>query len=197
MDSLRRSKALFSHLCYRKNGTRSGATCVSAGFQFAALARSLPVVAWIAIFAMILAEFALADDVLWPTEIRRIDPGNQNYERLPPKLPTVVPNARPAGSFRIRGFFRVRNSASFIYNKRVYKLRDAEPIDNSKICLHEDGRQWGCGIMARNTFRELLTSKDVFCRPVEETEAWTFVRCGKEGFDVADKMIDCGFALMP
>jgi len=137
---------------------------------------------------------ARAEEPLWSNEVRRIDPSQQNYERLPPKQPTVLPNARPKGSFRVRGFFRLRNSVSFIYKNKSYKLSGAEPVANSKICIDKQGRRWGCGIMARNRFEELLTSRDVFCVPVEETEAQTFVKCGKESFDVATDMIERGFA---
>lgn len=135
-----------------------------------------------------------AEEVLWSNEVRRIDPSQQKYERLPPRAPTVLPNALPKGSFRVRGFFRLRDSVSFIYKNKSYKLSGAEPVANSKICLDKQGRRWGCGIMARNTFEELLTSRDVFCVPTEEAGAWTYVTCGKEGLDVATDMIERGFA---
>ena len=135
-----------------------------------------------------------AEEPLWSNEVRRIDPSKQNYERLPPRAPTVLPNARPTGSFRVRGFFRVRDSVSFIYRSKKYKLAGVEPVANSKVCLDKDGRKWACGIMARNTFEDLLTARDVFCAPTEEAEAWTYVKCGKEDLDVATDMIERGFA---
>ncbi|MGJ8569300.1 MAG: hypothetical protein ACSHXI_01205 [Hoeflea sp.] len=73
-------------------------------------------------------------------------------------------------------------------------MSGAEPVANSKICLDKQGRRWGCGIMARNTFEELLTSRGVSCVPTEEAEAWTYVKCGKESLDVATDMIERGFA---
>ena len=141
--------------------------------------------------------FAAAEEPLWSNEVRRIDPSQQNYERLPAKPPTILPNARPKGSFRVRGFFRVRDSVSFVYKKKSYRLAGAEPVPNSKICLDEVGRRWGCGIIARNSFEKLLKSTDVFCLPTEEAEEWTYVTCGKEGLDVATEMIARGFAVAP
>ena len=138
-----------------------------------------------------------AEEPMWTNEVRRIDPSQQNYERLPPKEPTVLPNARPKGSFRLRGFFRVRDSVSFIYRNKTYRLSGAEPVANSKICLDEQGRRWGCGIIARNSLEQLLKSRDVFCAPTEEADKWTYVDCGKEGLDVASDMIERGFAVTP
>lgn len=135
-----------------------------------------------------------AEEPLWSNEVRRIDPSQQDYERLPPRAPTILPNARPKGAFRVRGFFRVRDSVSFVYKNKSYKLSGAEPVANSKICLDKQGRRWGCGIVARNRFEELLTSRGIFCVPAEETEAQIFIKCGKEGFDVATDMIERGFA---
>lgn len=140
---------------------------------------------------------ASAEEPLWSNEVRRIDPSQQSYERLPPKEPTVLPNARPKGSFRLRGFFRVRDSVSFIYRNKTYRLAGAEPVSNSKICFDEQSRRWGCGIIARNSFEQLLKSRDVFCAPTGEAEKWTYVECGKEGLDVAADMIERGFAVAP
>tara|TARA_R110000850_G_scaffold239997_1_gene364688 strand:- start:553 stop:1044 length:492 start_codon:yes stop_codon:yes gene_type:complete len=143
---------------------------------------------------MLVSPVVRAEELLWSNEVRRIDPSQQDYERLPPRAPTVLPNTRPKGAFRVRGFFRVRDSVSFIYRKKSYKLSGAEPVANSKICVDKQGRRWGCGIMARNRFEELLTSRDVFCVPTGEADAWVFVKCGKEGLDVAAEMIERGFA---
>ena len=140
---------------------------------------------------------AAGEEPLWSNEVRRIDPSQQNFERLPPKSPTVLPNARPKGSFRVRGFFRVRDSVSFVYKKKSYRLSGAEPVANSKICVDEEGRRWGCGIIARNSFEKLLKSTDVYCVPTEESEDWIYVTCGKEGLDVATDMIERGFAVAP
>lgn len=137
---------------------------------------------------------ASAEEPLWPNEVRRVDPALQDYERLPARPPTVLPNARPKGAFRVRGFFRVRDSVSFIYNKKNYRLAGARPVANSKICLDKAGRKWACGIMARNKLEELLTSSNVFCVPTEETDTWIFVKCGKDDLDIASDMIERGFA---
>ncbi|MCY0096374.1 hypothetical protein [Hoeflea ulvae] len=145
---------------------------------------------------LVLSQPAHADEVLWPSEVRRVDPSSQDYERLPPRPPTASPNARPAGSFRIRGFFRVRDSVSFTYNKKNYRLAGADPVANSKICLDRQGRRWGCGIIARTTFEELLSSAKVFCLPVEEADDWTAVKCGSETLDIATEMIARGFAVV-
>ncbi|MEQ8482584.1 MAG: hypothetical protein RIC18_18190 [Hoeflea sp.] len=147
--------------------------------------------------AVVGAPSAAAEEPLWSNEVRRIDPSQQTYERLPPKPPTVLPNARPKGSFRLRGFFRVRDSVSFVYKKKSYRLSGAEPVANSKICLDEQGRRWGCGIIARNSLVQLLKSRDVFCVPTREAEQWTYVDCGKDGLDVATDMIENGFAVAP
>ena len=97
----------------------------------------------------------------------------------------------------MRGFFRVRDSVSFVYKKKSYRLSGAEPVANSKICVDEEGRRWGCGIIARNSFEKLLKSTDVYCVPTEESEDWIYVTCGKEGLDVAADMIERGFAVAP
>lgn len=146
------------------------------------------------VLVLVLSSPASAEEPLWPNEVRRIDPGLQNFERLPARPPTVLPNARPKGSFKIRGFFRVRDSVSFVYKKKNYRLAGTEPVANSKICLNDGGRKWACGIMARNKLEELLTSRDVFCVPTEETDTWIFVECGKEDLDIASDMIERGFA---
>lgn len=176
----------------RRPGT---AACTSSNDHTALPGSALNFVVGLWAAALLLfAPGVSAEELLWSNEVRRIDPSQQNYERLPPRAPAVLPNARPKGAFRVRGFFRVRDSVSFIYKNKKYKLSGAEPVANSKICLDKQGRRWGCGIMARNTFEELLTSRDVFCVPTEEAEAWTYVKCGKEGLDIATDMIERGFA---
>ena len=153
----------------------------------------------IAVWAGALTFFpgAYAEEPLWPSEVRRVDPSRQNYVRLPPRVQTALPNARPKGSFRVRGFFRVRDSVSFVHRDKSYRLSGAEPVANSKICLDNQGRRWGCGIIARNTLAELLKSRDVFCVPTVEEEEWTYVECGTEALDVAADMIERGFAAAP
>jgi endonuclease YncB( thermonuclease family) len=147
--------------------------------------------------ALVCANSVRADDVLWPSEVRRVDPGRQDYERLPPKEPAALPNAKPVGWFRVRGFVRITDSASFVYNKKAYKLAGADPIANSKICLDKNGGRWNCGLKARNVFKQYLTDREVSCVPIETTDLLTSVECGSDAFDVATEMIRLGFAVEP
>ena len=138
---------------------------------------------------------SIADEVIWSNEVRRVDPSKQTYERLPAKPPTVLPDATPAGSFRIRGFVRIKDSTSFVYKKKTYTLSRADPIPNSKICFEKDGGRWNCGLKARTVFQQYLSAKDVLCVPVTTTDTSISVTCGSEELDVATKLIELGFAV--
>lgn len=140
------------------------------------------------------AAVAADDAPLWTNDVKRVDPAKQDYERLPPRLPSPPERRSEPGTFRIKGFLRVRDSVTFIYAGKTYRLAGALPVPNSDLCLERDGSRWPCGIVARNALRSLLTSRRISCAPRQTEENWVVVRCGNDETDLASQMIALGYA---
>lgn len=138
---------------------------------------------------------ATADEAIWPSDVRRVDPAKQSYERLPSRA-QAAPTAsgqKPA-SFRPTGFFRVLDSTSFHYKGQRYRMAGITPVPNNKICVKDDGIRWACGLAARNELSKMIKASGVHCVPLAKGTDVVEVRCGDDVSDLAEQLVARGFA---
>lgn len=157
--------------------------------------------AWLAACLLAVGAFAAAqaDEVLWPSEPRRVDRDSQTFERLPDLVPPPPPAAEIA-RFRLDGFVRIHDSVSFTHDGRRYRLAGVDPLPNNAICEGEGGARRACGVQARAVFGQMMNGFGVSCRPAPdeedvEEEAETLVACERNGADIGDLLLRQGFAL--
>lgn len=137
---------------------------------------------------------ATAEELIWPNDIRRVDPTKQTYERLPSRAPAPTIAGQESGSFRPVGFFRILDGTSFHYRGERYRLEGVAPIPNGRICVRDDGTRWACGLAARNELIRMIKALGIRCVPLAKGAMEVEVRCGNDAYDIASELVSQGLA---
>jgi endonuclease YncB( thermonuclease family) len=125
---------------------------------------------------------------LWTLTPTVVDPTSQDFQRLP-----AEPERYPL-KLRVKQSAQAPDSATFVSEKKTYKLQGIEPVQTNSICAAGDGSRWPCGLRSRLALRKLVAGKFLDCRKVSATEAATTIECLKSGIDIAQTLVAQGNA---
>ena len=109
--------------------------------------------------------------MIWTTEPARVFPERQNFQRIP-----SPPDPFPL-KLRIMNDRFVLSNNSFRVGDTVYRLRDVDAIERSRVCSDEEGRRFSCGLLRFKNFQKAIRRK--------------LMECGVVALEMDAKVVEC------
>lgn len=131
------------------------------------------------------------EDLLWPQYPVRIDRSKQTYERLPPVQTAIDSRTWLIVPVRIK----VPDSASFIANGQIYRMKGIHPVDAGRICKGGGTGRWPCGRMSAIYFGNLVRGKRVLCNEEIVGDTHLLSACQVGPHRIAEAVIAAGFGV--
>lgn len=135
----------------------------------------------------------MSSEPIWPQEIRRVDPHDQDLERIAPSRSSQQPSGNYPLTLLPDGSLRVLDGGSFSYKGIRYRLSGIRPLSALQLCKRSDGKRWTCGLRARILLRQLV-SRSAACRIEAELVDETTVQCRTGDGDLAAEIVLAGLA---
>lgn len=133
---------------------------------------------------------ALAQDTIWTNKPVRVDPSQQDFQRLP----NLVLGLEGGESISFPTRIDMRDSARFAAAGVEYALAGLKGIAPGRLCTSETGARWPCGTQASVFVSNLFRGRTLVCKVERSVTLVMLSGCRTTQMRIPFEIVAQGFA---